>query len=196
MPDRGLQISRRTVKAECCTKFVPPITRTRRISRRNPTPTQFISIPALKVQHRVLESNRDPEQVVIQQCRACVAAAPVHADGLVAAIGISPRGPNWLSHRERTREDRAEARRGFWKVAQDRDSDSSLRTRAWTNLGNLFSSSYREDVNAWVACTLRSADSKAIADAFASDTTSEHQLRRCFFSPGPGRPTNAGSESS
>lgn len=65
------------------------------------------------------------------------------ANGLVAATGIPPRGPSWLDHQERTREHHAEARRCFWKVAQDLDADSALRTQAWTNLANQFSNSYR-----------------------------------------------------
>ncbi|ACQ99051.1 LA2681 family HEPN domain-containing protein [Burkholderia pseudomallei] len=75
------------------------------------------------------------------------------ANGLVAATGIPPRGPGWLDHQERTRERRAEARRCFWKVAQDLDADSALRTQAWTNLANQFSSGYRlgEAHDAWLA---------------------------------------------
>lgn len=65
------------------------------------------------------------------------------ANGLVAAAGVPPRNSNWLDHQERTREQRAEARRCFWKVARDLDADSSLRTQAWTNLANQFSNSYR-----------------------------------------------------
>jgi hypothetical protein len=65
------------------------------------------------------------------------------ANGLVAATGSPPRDPSWLDHQERTREYRAEARRCFWKVAQDLDADSSLRTQAWTNLANQFANSYR-----------------------------------------------------
>lgn len=74
------------------------------------------------------------------------------ANGLVAATGISPRGPSWLDHRERTREHRAEARQCFWKVAQDLDADSALRTQACTNLANLFSGSFRlgEAHDAWL----------------------------------------------
>ncbi|KAF1062889.1 hypothetical protein LvStA_01523 [Burkholderia gladioli] len=75
------------------------------------------------------------------------------ANGLVAATGISPRAPSWLDDRERTRGHRAEARQCFWKVAQDLDAGSSLRTQAWTNLANLFNSSYRlgEAHDAWLA---------------------------------------------
>lgn len=65
------------------------------------------------------------------------------ANGLVASTGNPPRGPNWLDHQERTRELRIEARQCFWKVAQDPDADSALRTQAWTNLANQFSKSYR-----------------------------------------------------
>jgi len=75
------------------------------------------------------------------------------ANGLVAAVGTPPRDPSWLDHQERTRELRAEARRCFWKVAQDTDADSPLRTQAWTNLAKQFNSSYRlgEAHDAWLA---------------------------------------------
>lgn len=75
------------------------------------------------------------------------------ANALVAMAGIPPRDPNWLDHQELTREHRAEARRCFWKVANDLDADSSLRTQAWTNLANQFSNSYRlgEAHDAWLA---------------------------------------------
>jgi len=65
------------------------------------------------------------------------------ANGLAAAAGVPPHDPSWLDHQERTREQRAEARRCFWEVAKDLDADSSLRTQAWTNLANQFSNSYR-----------------------------------------------------
>lgn len=75
------------------------------------------------------------------------------ANGLVALAGHPPRDPSWLDHQEKTREHRAEARRCFWKVAQDLDADSSLRTQACTNLANQFSNSYRlsEAHDAWLA---------------------------------------------
>ncbi|WP_334070725.1 LA2681 family HEPN domain-containing protein [Burkholderia ambifaria] len=75
------------------------------------------------------------------------------ANGIIAAVGNPPPAPSWLDHQERTREYRAEARRCFWKVAQDREVDSELRTQAWTNLANQFSSSYRlgEAHDAWLA---------------------------------------------
>ena len=75
------------------------------------------------------------------------------ANGLVAATGVPPRNADWLSHQESTRERRAEARRCFWKVAQDVDADSTLRTQAWTNLANQFSGSYRlgEAQDGWLA---------------------------------------------
>ncbi len=75
------------------------------------------------------------------------------ANGLVAAVGTPPRAPSWLDHQERTAELRAEARRCFWKVAQDPYADSSLRTQAWTNLANQFNASYRlgEAHDAWLA---------------------------------------------
>jgi tetratricopeptide (TPR) repeat protein len=65
------------------------------------------------------------------------------ANALVAVAGHPPRNPSWLDHQELTREQRAEARRCYWKVAQGSDADSSLRTQAWTNLGNQFANSYR-----------------------------------------------------
>lgn len=75
------------------------------------------------------------------------------ANGLVAATGTPPRNPMWLEHQEHTRERRAEARQCFWKVAQAADADPALRTQAWTNLANQFSSSYRlgEAHDAWLA---------------------------------------------
>lgn len=65
------------------------------------------------------------------------------ANGLIAATGSTPHDENWLPHLESTREYRAEARQHFWKVAQSEDADSTLRTQAWTNLANQFSSSFR-----------------------------------------------------
>lgn len=75
------------------------------------------------------------------------------ANGLVAIIGFPPKDDTWLDHQERTRGYRAEARQLFWKVAQDSEADLSLRTQAWTNLGNQLSSSYRlgEAHDAWRA---------------------------------------------
>lgn len=75
------------------------------------------------------------------------------ANGLVASVGYPPADPGWLDHQERTRKIRAEARACFWKVARDPTSDVALRTQAWTNLANLFSSSTRlgEAHDAWLA---------------------------------------------
>ncbi|ASJ84965.1 LA2681 family HEPN domain-containing protein [Pseudomonas aeruginosa] len=75
------------------------------------------------------------------------------ANGLVAATGFPPRDEYWLNHQEFSREHRAEARRCFWKVAQDVDADPTLRTQAWTNLANQFSSSFRlgEAHDGWLA---------------------------------------------
>ena len=75
------------------------------------------------------------------------------ANGLVAAIGNPPRDRSWLDHQEHTSEQRSEARRCYWKVAQDLDADPALRTQAWTNLANQFSNSYRlsEAHDAWRA---------------------------------------------
>lgn len=74
-------------------------------------------------------------------------------NALTAAIGYPPRNADWLSHQELTRERRAEARRCFWKVAQDVDADLALRTQAWTNLANQFSNSYRlgEAQDGWLS---------------------------------------------
>lgn len=73
------------------------------------------------------------------------------ANGLVAWAGVPPQGPDWLDHQERTRERRAEARRYLWMVTQDATADAPLRTQAWTNLANQFSSSSRlgEAQDAW-----------------------------------------------
>lgn len=65
------------------------------------------------------------------------------ANGLAAVSGHPPHDSSWLDHQERTRKDRAEARRCFWKVSQDLEAGSSLRTQAWTNLANQFSNSFR-----------------------------------------------------
>jgi tetratricopeptide (TPR) repeat protein len=75
------------------------------------------------------------------------------ANGLIAAAGTPPRSPGWVDHQEHTSAGRAEARRCFWKVAQDQDANPTLRTQAWTNLANQFSSSFRlgEAHDAWRA---------------------------------------------
>lgn len=65
------------------------------------------------------------------------------ANALVAATGNPPRDPSWLDHQERTREQRAEARRCYWKIAWASSADALLRTQAWTNLANQFTNSYR-----------------------------------------------------
>lgn len=65
------------------------------------------------------------------------------ANALVAVTGNPPRDPSWLDHQERTREQRAEARRCYWKAARESDADPSLQTQAWTNLANQFTNSYR-----------------------------------------------------
>ena len=64
------------------------------------------------------------------------------ANGLVAAAGYAD-DSDWLDNHERARDFRAEARRCYWKVTQDQDAESSLRTQAWTNIANLFSKTYR-----------------------------------------------------
>ena len=75
------------------------------------------------------------------------------ANGLIAMTGSPSSDSSWLDHKEQTKEHRTEARQHLWKVAQDPDADSALRTQAWTNLGNQFSSSYRlgEAHDAWLA---------------------------------------------
>lgn len=75
------------------------------------------------------------------------------ANGIVAAMGSPPRDPSWLDHQERTRVLRAEARRCYWKVTQDLNTDPSLQTQAWSNLANQFSNSFRlgEAHDAWLA---------------------------------------------
>lgn len=74
------------------------------------------------------------------------------ANGLLAKVGHPPRDQDWLDYQERIRRDRTEARQCLWKAAQDSDSALSLRTQAWTNLANQFSSSYRlsEAHDAWL----------------------------------------------
>ncbi|MBV7460531.1 MULTISPECIES: LA2681 family HEPN domain-containing protein [unclassified Acidovorax] len=75
------------------------------------------------------------------------------ANGLVSATSSPPNDETWLNHQEHSRERRAEARRLFWRVAQDVDADPPLRTQAWTNLANQFSNSYRlgEAHDGWLA---------------------------------------------
>ena len=65
------------------------------------------------------------------------------ANALVSIVGTPPCGPDWLDHRERTREQRATARQLYWRVARDDSAKEELRTRAWTNVANEFSQSYR-----------------------------------------------------
>lgn len=65
------------------------------------------------------------------------------ANGLVSVVGYPPRGPDWLDHQERTREQRAEARQLYWRVARDEAATQELRTQAWTNVANQFAHSYR-----------------------------------------------------
>ncbi|MEM6559757.1 MAG: LA2681 family HEPN domain-containing protein [Myxococcota bacterium] len=65
------------------------------------------------------------------------------ANALASAVGTPPRGPDWLEHQENTREQRAEARQLYWRVAHDEPAGRELRTQAWTNVANQFSNSYR-----------------------------------------------------
>lgn len=65
------------------------------------------------------------------------------ANALVSLVGTPPRGLDWLDHQERTRDERAEARRLYWRVARDEAAAQEFRTQAWTNIANQFSRSYR-----------------------------------------------------
>ena len=65
------------------------------------------------------------------------------ANALVSINGAPPGGSDWLGHQERTREQRAEARRLYWGVARDTAVEQALRTQAWTNLASEFTNSYR-----------------------------------------------------
>ncbi len=65
------------------------------------------------------------------------------ANALVGTVGFPPNDGGWLDHQERTRKERAEARRLYWQVAEGKDVQSDLRTQAWTNLGNQLSHSFR-----------------------------------------------------
>jgi tetratricopeptide (TPR) repeat protein len=65
------------------------------------------------------------------------------ANGLIATIGAPPQGSDWLDYQERTRKDRAEARRCLWQVTQNSEAGPALRTQSWTNLANQLSNSYR-----------------------------------------------------
>lgn len=50
------------------------------------------------------------------------------ANGIVAATGNSPHDQTWLDHREKTRNERAEARRYCWDVSRNPKADPSLQT--------------------------------------------------------------------
>jgi len=91
------------------------------------------------------------------------------ANAIVSVTGNPPRDPNWLDHQERTRKQRAEARRLYWEVARDLNSDYSLRTQAWTNLANQFSNSYRlgEAHDAWLAALKSDPENGVAASAAA-----------------------------
>ena len=65
------------------------------------------------------------------------------ANALVSVVGHPPHGPDWLDHQERTREQRAEARQLYWRVARDETATEEFQTQAWTNVANQFSRSYR-----------------------------------------------------
>ncbi|MFM7967382.1 LA2681 family HEPN domain-containing protein [Aeromonas sp. A-5] len=102
-------------------------------------------------------------------------------NGLVAAIGSPPQSADWLSHQELTRERRAEARRCFWKVAQDLDADLALRTQAWTNLANQFSNSYRlgEAQDGWLAALKIDPQNGVAAFAAARNLLWLYELGGC-----------------
>lgn len=91
------------------------------------------------------------------------------ANGLVALAGFPPGDAGWLDHQECTSALRAEARRCFWSVAQDAKAETSLRTQAWTNLGNQFSNSYRlgEAQDAWRAALELDPENGVAASAAA-----------------------------
>jgi len=65
------------------------------------------------------------------------------ANGLVTAVG-QPRFdiPEWLEDQERTAEQRAEARKLYWRAIHD-VKDAEHQTQAWTNLANQLSRSFR-----------------------------------------------------
>ncbi len=65
------------------------------------------------------------------------------ANAVVSLIGGPPHNSDWLDYQERTHSQRAEARNLYWRVGQDISAERVLRTQAWTNLANLFTSSYR-----------------------------------------------------
>jgi hypothetical protein len=65
------------------------------------------------------------------------------ANALVSVVGTPPHGLGWLDHQERTREQRAEARQLYWRVARDEGATEELRTQSWTNVANQFSRSFR-----------------------------------------------------
>ncbi|WP_434461119.1 hypothetical protein ACMV5L_19730 [Serratia plymuthica] len=105
------------------------------------------------------------------------------ANGLISATGFPPRNENWLSHQELTRERRAEARRCFWKVAQDVNADSALRTQAWTNLANQFSNSYQlgEAQDRWLAALEIDPENGVAASSSARNLVSIPAKRPIHF---------------
>lgn len=102
-------------------------------------------------------------------------------NGLVAATGLISEDGDWLSHRESMRERRAEARRCFWKAANDVDADFSLRTQAWTNLANQFSDSYRlgEAHDAWLAALEIDPENGVAASSAARNLLWLHEMGGC-----------------
>lgn len=65
------------------------------------------------------------------------------ANGIVAAAGNPPHDQTWLDHREKTRNERAEAGRYYWDVSRNPKADPSLQTQPGQTLANQFNSSYR-----------------------------------------------------
>lgn len=65
------------------------------------------------------------------------------ANAYRAKSKIKSKNIDWLGHQENARYDRNEARKIYWGIATNPDVDVDLRTQAWTNLGNLFSNSFR-----------------------------------------------------
>lgn len=75
------------------------------------------------------------------------------ANGIAELMSLSNLDLSWLDYKEKTKIYRTEARESFWKVANNKNADFSIRTQAWTNLANQFNASYRfgEACDAWLA---------------------------------------------
>jgi tetratricopeptide (TPR) repeat protein len=103
------------------------------------------------------------------------------ANGLIAATAFVSSDGDWLSQRESTRERREEARRFFWKAANDADVDFSLRTQAWTNLANQFSASFRlgEAHDSWLAALEIDPENGVAASSAARNLLWLHEMGGC-----------------